>query len=178
MKKIKPVYVKFWPWLIVMAETTGSVCPKSDPRQKKQSKTSKLTCGCIRNQYLNTFCCFSAPHNLRVKTSRQRFEFNGCINGAGLHRPAGRCVLFHWAAALSAGAHTGWWSGRSPRPEHSPVDQIEGEQRLKKQKPNNRQWAACKEEERLKSGECRAEWGKSRCGYVTENERKSVKQME
>lgn len=85
------------------------------------------------------------PTSFWLKFSRQGLEFNGCRwhNQVCLHRPAGRCVQFRWAAALSAGAHTGWWSGRSPQPEHSPVHQVQGEERLqtnKQKKTNRRQW--------------------------------------
>lgn len=68
-----------------------------------------------------------ALRNLCVKISPQRFEFNCLLhNEVCLHRPARRCVLFHWAAVLSDGAHTGWWTGRSPQPKHSPVNRIQG----------------------------------------------------
>lgn len=97
-------------------------------------------------------------------------------NSVCVHRPARRCVLFHWAAVLSAGAHTGWWSGRSPQPEHSPGNQIQGETRLKNKQTNKRQWTDCSRRECRSLERAEQSEGNNRFGCVIENERTIVKQ--
>lgn len=74
-----------------------------------------------------------------------------------MYRPARRCVRYHWAAALSAGAHTGWWSGKSPQPEYSPEDKHRATNRFRRK--GNRyikeRWTEGNEKEKSSEVNCR-----------------------